>query len=56
MVMVGLVIGIPVALAMARLISAMLFGINEIDLVTIAVATLIMIFVSRSFLREERRV
>jgi predicted permease len=41
----GLLIGIPAALAMTRLLRALLFGISDTDLVTFAVAATILVIV-----------
>ena len=46
LVFVGIAVGIPAALALARLISARMFGISATDPVTIAAATLLMIAVA----------
>ena len=41
-VVIGMAIGIPVALAGARMIASMLFGVKTTDPVTISVAVLVM--------------
>jgi predicted permease len=46
MVMVGIAIGVPVATAGSRLISARLFGLTPTDPLTIAIATLVMVVVA----------
>jgi len=43
LVLVGVVVGIPFALAASRLISSMLFGISPADLLTIAAVSLLLL-------------
>jgi predicted permease len=45
-VVIGVAIGIPVALAGARMIASMLFGVNTTDPATISVAVLVMVAVA----------
>jgi ABC-type antimicrobial peptide transport system permease subunit len=46
MTMLGVVIGIPITLAAARLVSSQLFGLNSSDPLTIAGATLLLILIA----------
>jgi ABC-type antimicrobial peptide transport system permease subunit len=46
LVLIGVAIGLPVALASTRLISSQLFGLTPFDPITIAMATLLLIAVA----------
>jgi ABC-type antimicrobial peptide transport system permease subunit len=43
---IGIIVGIPAAMAAARLASSLLFGLGAIDYVTLVVATLILSLVA----------
>jgi ABC-type antimicrobial peptide transport system permease subunit len=46
LVVIGIILGLPAALAIARLISSMLFGLKPTDLVSIGLAKSLMIAVA----------
>ncbi len=46
LVLTGVTIGLPVALALSRLVSSFLFGLKPSDPVTISVAALLIVYVS----------
>ena len=46
LVLIGVAIGLPVALASSRLISSQLFGLKPTDPLTIAMATLLLLAVA----------
>jgi ABC-type antimicrobial peptide transport system permease subunit len=44
--LLGIVVGIPVALAVAQLLSSMLFGLSAVDALSVGVVTLLLMVVT----------